>query len=191
MKTFWTLLVCSVIQAFFVTQGQDLRQEDIDNVFNQQPGQDRDELDFVDGSIDESINIPPREREADPPFDENLNSISDEDTLPERPSFNNRQDGDDPVAVIQVSGKSVTGDDDYSVPDEDMDTAETIVFRPLFRYRKKSIAKKRVFKDSTGQAYAKPTFVYDAPATHRRNPPAILVYDRGTGGYYPVKGYNY
>lgn len=158
-------------------QGQDLRQEDIDYVFNQQPRQARDEPDFVS-------------REEDTPFDENLNSISDEDILPERPSYNNRRDDDDAVAIIQVSGKSVLGDDDSLEPDEDMETAENIVFRPLFRYRKKSIAKKRVFKDRTGQVYAKPTFVSDAPPAHRKNPPAILVYDRGTGGYYPVKSYN-
>lgn len=180
----------AVIQGLLHVQGQDLDQADIDSVFNQKPKEDRDDLDFTDRSMDKNIDILPRGRESKTAIDENLNSIDEEDYVPQRPSYKNRRDGDDAVAIIQVSGKSVLGDDDDSESDEDMETADTIVFRPLFRYRKKSIAKKRVFKDRTGQIYAKPTFVSDAPPSHKKSPPAILVYDRATGGYYPVKSYN-
>lgn len=67
--------------------------------------------------------------------------------------------------------------------DEDMETAENIVFRPLFRYKKQNVERRTVYRDRNGNISNQPQ-----PATQKppKNPPPILVFDKVTGSYYPA-----
>ncbi|XP_077293142.1 uncharacterized protein LOC143916103 [Arctopsyche grandis] len=73
-------------------------------------------------------------------------------------------------------------------PDEDMETAENIVFRPLFRYKKQNVERRTVYRDRNGNISNQPQNPKPQSATQKppKNPPPVLVFDKVTGSYYPA-----
>lgn len=76
--------------------------------------------------------------------------------------------------------------------DDDMETAENIVFRPLFRYKKQNVERRTVYRDRQGNISSqterpKPQYAAQSPVQSTgRVPPSVLVYDKVTGSYYPI-----
>lgn len=96
--------------------------------------------------------------------------------------------------AIPFQSGTILNDDGSHVgdlaPDDDMETAENIVFRPLFRYKKQNVERRTVYRDRNGNISSQT----EKPKHHHggqnhgaaKAPPAVLVYDKVTGSYYPV-----
>lgn len=116
--------------------------------------------------------------------EENLDDLVDSALDEGIPLFNQN-----PNQAIPFSRGTILADDgthigDF-VPQEDeiMDTASNIVFRPLFKYKRQNIQKRRVFRDRDGNINPK-------PSQTQASPPQYLVYDKNSGSYYPVTSLN-